>query len=150
MTSATTHESSLHLIVRRTIAASPERLFAAWTQPQQLMRWWGPEGVRCTEAHLDLRPGGAYRIANALPDGSTLWIKGTFETVEPPHRLVYSWRLEPGEDAGERVTVRFEPKRDATEVIVVHERIPTSPAREGHERGWVGCLEGLAAFTGAA
>lgn len=51
-----------------------------------------------------------------------------------------------GEETDERVTVRFEPRDDATEVIVVHERIASPGAREGHEHGWIGCLDGLDAF----
>src|SRR3954466_5885567 len=116
---------TLSLVVRRTIPATVERVFDAWTQPEQVMRWWGPRGVRCVGAELDMRVGGRYRIGNALPDGTILWIAGEFEVVEPPHKLVYSWSLGQGDGAPERVTVRFEPKGDACEVIVVHEKVAT-------------------------
>ncbi len=112
------------------------------------MRWWGPRGVRCVGAELDLRVGGRYRIGNELPDGTRLWIAGAFELVERPHKLVYSWSLEPGSGDPERVTVRFEPRGGGCEVIVVHERVATEAQRDGHEQGWTGCLEGLAAFAG--
>jgi uncharacterized protein YndB with AHSA1/START domain len=134
------------LIVRLTIDASAERLFKAWTTPAQLMEWWGPAGVNCTAAEVDLRVGGRYRIANRLPDGNTLWIVGEFERIERPHLLVYSWRLETGPGAGtaaERVTVRFIPHGDTTELVVTHERIATQAMKEQHEQGWVGCLAGL-------
>jgi uncharacterized protein YndB with AHSA1/START domain len=132
------------LVVRRTIRARPEALFAAWTDPQQLVRWWGPEGVTCTAAEIDLRVGGRYRIANRMPDGSTLWIAGEFELIEPPSRLIYSWRLEIPEAGTERVSVNFVPRDTATEVIVTHERIVSVAARTRHESGWIGCLAGLA------
>ena len=64
------------LVVRKTIRAKPERLFAAWTIPAELKLWWGPQGVKCIEAEIDLRRGGRYRIANQLPDGKFLWITG--------------------------------------------------------------------------
>ena len=134
------------LIVRLTIGASDERLFDAWTTPEQLKEWWGPAGVSCTAAEVDLRVGGRYRIANRLPDGNTLWIVGEFERIERPNLLVYSWRLETGPGAGtasERVTVRFRPQGDTTEVVVMHERIATQAIKEQHEQGWVGCLAGL-------
>jgi uncharacterized protein YndB with AHSA1/START domain len=134
------------LIVRLTIGASRERLFDAWTTPAQLMEWWGPVGVSCTAAEVDLRVGGRYRIANRLPDGETLWITGEFERIERPNLLVYSWRLETGAEAGtaaERVSVRFRPQGDLTEVVVTHERIATQAMKEQHEQGWVGCLAGL-------
>src|SRR5262245_61254289 len=137
---------ALSLVVRRTIPATVERVFDAWTRPEHVTRWWGPRGVRCVGAELDLRVGGRYRIGNELPGGEILWIAGEFELVERPHKLVYSWRLGAGADEPERVTVRFEPRGDGCEVIVVHERVATPAQRDGHEQGWIGCLEGLGAF----
>lgn len=142
---------SVTLVVRRTIRASPERLFDAWTEARHLEQWWGPADVTCVGATVDLRVGGAYRIGNRFPDGRVVWIGGEFETIERPHRLVYTWQLE-SPDAGavpERVTVQFDPIGDDTQVVVVHERIGDETARRGHEAGWVGCLDGLAAFTEA-
>ena len=135
------------LIVRRTIRATPEVLFAAWTQPSQLIQWWGPAGVDCVDAQVDLRVGGVYRIANRFSDGRVVWISGEFESIEPPHRLVYTWQLEPNANAPERVTVRFEAHGDATEVVIHHERIADPEARRGHELGWSGCLDGLAEYA---
>jgi uncharacterized protein YndB with AHSA1/START domain len=80
---------------------------------------------------------------NQLPDGSTLAIEGTFEKIEPPHKLVYTWRMGRDFIEASRVTVRFEPRGEATEVIVTHEQIPTVAVRESHERGWKGCLDSL-------
>ena len=136
---------TLQLEVRRTIKASPERIFAAWTEPKQLTRWWGPKGITCTEAHVDLTVGGRYRIANTNADGHTIWIEGEFEVISPPHALVYSWQI--GGGAPERVSVKFEPAPDGTEVVVLHERIGDEAARRRHEHGWLGCLDGLAALV---
>jgi uncharacterized protein YndB with AHSA1/START domain len=139
----------LTLVVRKVIRASPERLFAAWTEPAQLRRWWGPAGVECTDAEVDLRVGGGYRIANRFADGRVVWIAGEFEVIEPPRRLVYSWRLEgqPGAAESERVTVRFDSHEAGTEVVVSHERIATTEDRDQHTAGWEGCLEGLALWV---
>jgi uncharacterized protein YndB with AHSA1/START domain len=129
------------LLVRRTIRASAERLFAAWTEPRHLLAWWGPRPVTCCGAEVDLRVGGAYRVDNALPDGSVLTIRGEFLEIEPPSRLVYTWRM--GSDEASRVTVRFEPQGAGTEVVIVHEQIPNEAVRVTHEQGWNGCLDGL-------
>jgi uncharacterized protein YndB with AHSA1/START domain len=137
------------LVVRKTIQASPERLFAAWTEPEQLRAWWGPEGVVCIEAEVDLRPGGRYRIGNQFPDQSVLWIVGEFEAVEPPRRLVYTWRVEGISQAPERVTVQFDSRGAATEVIVTHDRIASRELRDQHLHGWEGCLAGLAEYVSA-
>jgi len=143
--------AELSLIVRRTIAAPAARLFAVWTEPEHLKKWWGPGAVTCPEAEVDLRVGGRYRIANLTPAGEVVWITGEFEVVEPPRRLVYSWNIDEGGRPAptSRVTVRFEQRGERlTEVVVVHERIAAAPLRASHEKGWSGCLEGLAQYLG--
>ncbi len=141
----------LALVVRRTIAASPRRLFEAWTLPEQLRSWWGPKGVSCSAAEVDLRVGGRYRIVNEMPDGTKLVIAGAFTVVEVPRRLVYSWAIAPGDGEPELVTVRFDPLDDArTEVVVIHERIANPLLRDGHAAGWDGCLDGLVAYLANA
>ncbi|PYX99451.1 MAG: hypothetical protein DMG64_19400 [Acidobacteria bacterium] len=135
---------TLRLVVRKTIAATPERLFAAWTKPEHLKQWWGPQGVICIGAAVDLRVGGRYRIGNRLPDGKEVWITGEYRVVEPPTRLVYTWQIESTPQAPEIVTVSFERREKGTEVIVIHEHIPDASTRSQHEHGWQGCLAGLA------
>ncbi len=135
------------LVVRRTIRATPERLFAAWTTPAQLLIWWGPDGVTCVDPAVDLRVGGTYRIGNRLPDGAELWIGGVFEVIDPPHRLVYTWKIEGNPGAPERVTVEFTARGGATDVVVTHERIANRTEREQHANGWVGCLDGLVEYV---
>jgi uncharacterized protein YndB with AHSA1/START domain len=138
------------LVVRRSIRASPERIFDAWTQPQHLKQWWGPKSVECVAAEVDLRVGGCYRIANRFPDGKILWISGEFSAIERPHRLVYTWRVGAAEAAAERVSVTFEARGEETEVIVTHELIPTAAMRDMHEQGWIGCLDGLVEYLEGA
>jgi uncharacterized protein YndB with AHSA1/START domain len=131
------------LLVRRTIRADVRRVFDAWTQPEHLRAWWGPRPVTCAGAEIDLRVGGRYRILNALPDGSQVAIEGEFREIDAPHKLVYTWRLDAGPAGFSLVTVRFEPRNESTEVSIVHEQIASEPVRESHEKGWIGCLDGL-------
>ena len=135
-------ERGIALVARRTIRASAERVFEAWTDPVQLRAWWGPRPVTCIDAEVDLREGGRYRIVNGLPDGTTVVIHGEFRVVERPRKLAYTWHIEGGGESS-HVTVRFEPRGEHTEVIVVHEEIPSEPVRESHQKGWLGCLDGL-------
>lgn len=140
-------DADLAIIVRRKIRAPVQRVFDAWTQPEHLRRWWGPGAVSCPEAEIDLRVGGQYRIANLLPDGSVLWIRGEFQLVSPPDKLVYTWSSDPQRPPTEKVTVRFEALEDGTEVIVVHEHMPNAQIRDLHEHGWIGCLDGLERYA---
>lgn len=134
------------LVVRRTIRATPEQLFKAWTASEELCWWWGPDNVTCIDAEVDLRVGGQYRLANQMPNGDVVWIVGTFEVIQPPHKLVYTWSIGAlGAASPERVTVTFKPHQELTEVVILHERILDAVTRDQHEKGWCGCLNGLAA-----
>ena len=148
--SRTPAASRISLVVRKSIPARPDRVFEAWTNASELQKWWGTKEIACIGAEIDLRIGGRYRIGNKLPDGTVLWITGEFEEIERPRRLVFTWNTEPETKAAERVTVQFEARGSATEVIVTHERIPDPATRERHEYGWRGCLEGLARYHKAA
>jgi uncharacterized protein YndB with AHSA1/START domain len=136
-------ESSLLLVVRRKIAATPERLFDAWTRAEQLREWWGPANVKCIAAEVDLRAGGVYRLANQFPDGRVLWISGEFLSIDRPHRLEYTWRVGSSDAPVERVTVLFVRSGAQTEVIVTHRHIADESTRNRHDQGWQGCLAGL-------
>ena len=132
------------LTLSRTIRAVPARLFDAWTDPEQLIRWWGPAGVECVGARVDLRVGGDYQLDNRLADGSVITITGRFVVVERPARLVYTWSTDGG-TTGEQVTVRFEPLGEGrTRVEIVHDRIADPAIADRHRMGWAGCLDGLA------
>lgn len=131
------------LSVTRIIHAPREKVFAAWTDPELLKQWWGPGPITCPEAHVDLREGGAYRIANLENDGSVVWISGTFERVRVPDELVYTWRIDTRADEVSLVRVNFLPHPEGTELRLKHERFATEPVRDMHLQGWNGCLDKL-------
>ncbi|HZP19583.1 MAG TPA: SRPBCC domain-containing protein [Bauldia sp.] len=135
------------LSLTRLIRAPREKVFAAWTDPALLVRWWGPGPVTCPEAHVDLRDGGDYRIANLHEDGSVTWISGTFERVRAPEELVYTWNVSIVPEGPTLVTVRFLPHPDGTELLLTHERFAVPAVRDMHAEGWNGCFDKLAAFA---
>jgi uncharacterized protein YndB with AHSA1/START domain len=138
--------SSTSLQMRKVIRASPERVFHAWTNPDDLVKWWGPKGVRCISAEVELIVGGQYRIENELPDGAILWIGGEFDTIEKPHFLSYTWIVETEDPTVEYVSVRFGPHESGTEVILSHTQIRSAALRDQHQHGWFGCMKGLHDF----
>ena len=137
---------STALSLTRVIRAPREKVFAAWTEPELLTQWWGPGPVTCPEADIDLREGGAYRLANREADGSITWISGRFERVRPPEELVYTWSVSivPGEPTLVRVT--FLPHPDGTELRLIHERFAAEAVRDMHRHGWGGCIDKLEAL----
>jgi uncharacterized protein YndB with AHSA1/START domain len=130
------------LQLSRVIRASPEKVFRAWTEPEALKQWWGPGPVTCPEAHVDLREGGAYRLANLQPDGTIVWISGRFERVRPPEELVYTWTIG-SDDEPTVVRVRFLPHPEGTELVLTHDRFAAAAVRDMHLEGWSGCLDKL-------
>ena len=82
--------------VSRVLPAPRERVFHAWTDAESLKRWWGPGLFTTPEAFVDLRPGGRYSLVMQPADGERLRLAGTYLEIEPPARLVYTWRWEAG------------------------------------------------------
>ncbi len=147
---AETHPTQVPpLRLTRSFEAPREAVFAAWTEPEELKRWFHPTGEFSTPvAEVDLRVGGTYRIGIKPPDRDALFVvTGTFKEVSPPERLVLTWSWEGTEMdvTGTVVTVEFRDRGGSTEVVLTHELLPTTEARKEHEWGWNGCLEQLTA-----
>jgi uncharacterized protein YndB with AHSA1/START domain len=130
----------------RVVQAPTQRVFEAMIEPEQVAEWWGPDGFTCPEVTLDLRVGGAYRIAMQPPDGELFHLTGTYIAVEPPSHLAYTFRWEPP-DPDDRENVARIALRDrdgATEVALTHGPFATEARRELHEAGWTDTLARLA------
>lgn len=134
------------LRLTRTFAAPREKVFRAWTEPEELKEWWGPEGYATPTAEVDLRVGGRYRLGMMkLPNGDVFYLTGIYREVRPPEKLVYTWRWESQPELGETlVTIEFRDRGDATEVVLRHELFPNADARDDHSKGWSSCLDRLA------
>lgn len=141
--------SDTALTTTRIIKAPRDRVFTAWTTPELLMKWWGPGPVTCPEAHVDLREGGEYRIANKSPDGDIIWISGIFKLIDKPEKLIYEWNISAAGGTITLVTVLFNEHPEGTELILTHERFPDQPIRDMHLAGWGGCLDKLEIFLGS-
>lgn len=78
-----------HLLVSRLIDAPRERVFAAWTDPAQVVQWWGPRGFRTHTESMELREGGVWRFTLQGPDGVAYPNQVAYAAVVAPERLVY-------------------------------------------------------------
>jgi len=134
--------------VRRVVPARKERVFRAWTEPSQMKRWWTiGEGWRTSFVDVDLRVGGRFTVGNEPAGGSPLLITGEFLVVQPPDKLVYTWRFELPRPEETLVTVEFRSLGDATEVLVTHEH-SSEEMGPSAEAGWNAALERLASLLG--
>lgn len=141
------------LTITRDFNATPDTLFRAWTDPKQLMQWFGPAGVTTTEARVDLKVGGSYRLVMKEPDGKRHTPHGEYREVDPPKRLVFTWMLDgsdcegsQGEYAETVVTIEFQTARSGTRLVLTHDFLPSANSRTAHQMGWDGCLDSLTAM----
>jgi uncharacterized protein YndB with AHSA1/START domain len=137
MSTKTKDDTSLRM--ERVIAATPERLFALWSEPEELIKWWGPEGYTLPKHAHDVRPGGRWRTTMRRPDGTDHTVSGIYRTIEPPKRLVFTWGWD--DDAGLRgheteVTVTFEPTTGGTRMALVQQAFSDKDSRDRHDHGW--------------
>ena len=134
------------LEVRRTIRAARQRVFDAWTKPEEMKKWSAPGPMVAPFAEIDLRVGGRFQVHMRGPDGAEHRVAGVYREIDPPKRLVYTWMWEakPGEDT--LVTVEFIDLGDRTEVVLRHTGFPTAKERDNHETGWLGCMTKLEAL----
>jgi uncharacterized protein YndB with AHSA1/START domain len=131
----------------RTIQASAQEVFAAWTDPKLLRRWMVPAPYQMTVAETDPRVGGHYRIEVTGTEGDRHSTTGEYVELIPGRRLVKTWIYEGPFDAnkGESLLiVEFrEIKPDVTELTLRHERIPNMEQRQSLHEGWTACLDEL-------
>ena len=147
----TESRAPLSLRATHTFAASRERVFRAWTEPEAVKKWFiePTEGHWTQEPELDARVGGHYRFTGE--SGGKPWsIHGTFREVQAPERLVFTWLWEdhpnPGDSGDTVVTVEFFARGAHTEVVLTHERFTSEAARDDHETGWAGCFDAIERF----
>lgn len=139
---------SATVTVSRVLSATPERVFACWTEPRHLANWFRPEARLTTPiAEVDLRVGGKYRIGIHDAERNTTFIcHGEFRELDPPRRISYTWDWENPEMSGidSVVTVEFRTHGEQETEVTISHVFQDAGQVGGHEQGWVGCLEQLA------
>ena len=137
------------LVVQRMLAADPEKVFSAWTEPRFLIQWWGPPGAQVVHVEMDVRVNGRYRIGIQFPGREVYFVHGTYQTIDRPEKLAFTWRWEmPEMDIGQSlVTVELFPLEKKTQLVLTHARLPNEEARAAHKEGWDGILDQLHTFV---
>ncbi len=135
------------------IAATPDAVFRALTDPDELARWWGsPELYQTHDWKLDLRPGGRWSCQARSAEG-TGEVRGEVLAVDPPRLLEVSW--EPSWEEYKRSIIRYtlEEVPSGTRLSLLHRGLPSEESTKGHGEGWtrvLGWLVERLAGTGAA
>jgi len=137
------------------IAAPPERVFRALTDPEQLAQWFRNPECPAKVWEMDARVGGLYRYVTekgsmVVNNVSQFECHGEIVECDPPRRLAYTWIANWHDDVSRRTVVRWElaPRAGGTHVKVTHSGLASLPiAREDYTGGWPGVLEMLKKFT---
>ncbi len=136
-----THSSSTPTVrIERVIAASPDRVFAAWIDATHLAQWMSPLGH--AEAQVEPWVGGRLRVT-MIGDGIRIEHQGEFREVVPESRLVFTWQSPYTGPEPSIVTVELAPAAEGTILTLVHELLPADQV-ESHQSGWAPMLDRLA------
>ena len=134
-----TTPSDREILTERVFHAPRERVYAAFTNPDLISRWWGLESTTTIVDQLELKPGGAWRFVQRNKDGSETAFRGIYREVTPPERLIYTfeWEGMPGHVLVDTTT--FEALGEDTKVTI-HSLFHTTGERDemlagGMERG---------------
>jgi uncharacterized protein YndB with AHSA1/START domain len=132
------------LTFKRRLDAPPAKVYAAWTDPEKIIRWFGRADARpdSFKAEIDTRIGGRFRVSFSTDD-EYYEIGGVYREVVPNRLLVFSWAWHSTPERESQVTVALKPDGEGTLLTLHHEQLFDSAARDGHERGWVGALDKL-------
>jgi len=129
------------LTVKRRFKAPPAKVFAAWIDPEKVMRWMGPGEIKAAAAECDARVGGRYRWTMRKPTGEELEISGVYREVVPNEKLVFTWAWKSTPERESLVTVLLKPDGDGTLLTLMHEQFFNDEARDRHQGGWTGALD---------
>jgi uncharacterized protein YndB with AHSA1/START domain len=159
--SETEAQQANEIVIERVFDAPREQVWKAWTEPEQIKKWWGPKDFTAPSIESDFREGGSYLWAMRSPDGQEYWSTGTFHEIVPPERIVVtdSFADEKGNVVppshygmgGDhpmegRVTVTFdELDGNKTKLTLRYYGMAPSEMRDMAEAGWNETLDKLAA-----
>src|SRR3984893_18896000 len=142
------------LTLTRVFNAPREAVFKAWTDPQQLAKWWGPKGFTNPVCEVDLKPGGALKIVMRAPDGGEYPMQGVFREILPPSRLVFT-NIAVDKDGNHIIegltTVTFAEEGGRTKLTLQTSGVAVvdyaAAYLQGMEAGWTQSLEKLEALV---
>jgi uncharacterized protein YndB with AHSA1/START domain len=147
------------LFITRIFDAPRESVWKAWTDPDLMMRWWGPKGFTSPYCKIDLRVDGKFLYCMRSPEGKDYWSTGIYHEITPQERIVFTnsfadekGNVVPATQYGMSadfplemlVTVTFEEIEGKTKLTLHHVGIPAGADRDGANAGWNQSLDKLA------
>jgi len=123
------------LLITRTLNAPAELVWEAFTNPEHVANWWGPNGFTNTIYTMDLRPGGLWELVMHGPDGTDYKNKSIYKEIVVNKRIVFN-HFNPDftttiefEEQGEQTHLRWHMLFDSAEEFI--QVVKTFKADEG-------------------
>jgi uncharacterized protein YndB with AHSA1/START domain len=129
------------LTLKRRLKATPEKVFAAWTDPEKVRRWMGPGEVTVLSVEADPRAGGRYRWVMQNAAGEIHDVSGDYREFVPNEKLVFTWAWKSTPERQSLVTVLIKPDGDGSLLTLTHEQFFDEETRDRHQYGWNGALD---------
>ena len=138
----------LTLEMKRVLPAAPSVVFAAFSDPDKLAKWWGPEDLTVPSLEFDPRVGASYRLEMQPPGGDPFYLTGEFREVDPPVRLAFTFVYEDPDpdDVDTLVELSFRDLGESTEVVFTQGPFRTAARRALHRDGWTDSFDKLEQF----
>ena len=136
MTTDTTSDTTI--VMERTIDAPIARVFAAWTDPALMSRWYCPNPNLQITVERDLRVGGDYTVSMGPHD-----VLGRYTAIEEPTLLEFTWSWAGVHQASSLVRVELSEVAGGTRLVLTHSDLADPDDVRSHAEGWVGCLQRL-------
>jgi len=155
------------LIITRIFDAPPSAVFMAWTEPERIKKWWGPQSFTCPVAKVDLRKGGKYVYCMHGTEGAfagkDFWSGGEFREVDAPNKIVVTdyfcdekgdkvdpatFGMDPNFPKESAIIIKFEEDKGKTRLSIIYELPKSAATREamtksGMNEGWNSSLDKL-------
>jgi uncharacterized protein YndB with AHSA1/START domain len=137
--------ADLTLEITRRLPATAPMVFGAFTNPNELARWWGPHGFAVPSVDFDPRVGETYRIEMQPPQGDPFHLSGEFREVQPPARLAYTfvWNPPDPDDVETLVALSFRDLGESTELSLTQGPFKTDARLALHRDGWTESIDRL-------
>lgn len=128
----------LTLAMKRVVTAVRSIAFEACSDPDELAKWWGPDGFTVPSLEFRPRVGRRYRIKMQPPEGDAFYLVGKFTRVDAPTVLAYTftWEDPDPDDVQTQVVLSFRELGDATEISLTQHPFMTEARRSLHHDGW--------------
>lgn len=148
----------LDLVLQRVVDVEPQLVWRAWTDPEELKKWFTPRPWTTTECEIDLRPGGIFRTVMRSPEGQEFPYAGCYLEVVDTRKLVWTNLLLAGfrpapssEPVGFTATISLEPHEGGTRytALVMHKDEASRQKHDemGFAQGWSTVLDQLVALA---